>query len=49
MEKTDSKRELKPYVEPTFVEYGALRELTKAVGGRANPDGGSIPTSRTQI
>ena len=51
METTQPKKpqEQQPYSEPTLIEYGSVRELTKAVGGTGNPDGGGAPRSKTHV
>jgi hypothetical protein len=41
MSKPDKKPE-KPYAKPTLVVYGAVKELTGALGMTMMPDGGSI-------
>ena len=39
----------KPYSKPTLTVYGTVRELTKSVGGRGNPDGGGRFSPRSAV
>ncbi len=45
----DPKKPQKPYSEPTFVAYGKVRDLTKVVATRGQPDGGTSPRDHTSV
>lgn len=39
----------KPYSTPTLTIYGTVQELTKTVGSRGTPDGGTFPRNRSGV
>jgi hypothetical protein len=47
MDKARKPEPKKPYKPPKLTVYGTVRDLTRAVGRRRNPDGGTGSKSRT--
>jgi len=46
MDKAGKPEPKKPYTPPRLTVYGTVRDLTKAVGGGGQDDGGAFPPEK---
>lgn len=46
MVKTDCGKQERPYSKPTLTVYGKVKELTKQLAFRGQPDGGTASSGR---
>jgi hypothetical protein len=48
MPENREEQEKKPYVKPKLTSYGDVREITRATGTKAQPDGGPVGMNMTK-